>query len=103
MTIDIGRFSEAPSPGVEETGAKAGEPQKPPQLVYGSAEEFLHEQLLPTYVRDVDGALQNGASNGISNPKLSPVWKPSGAPGNTYDSTESPASASGSKTTQTTT
>jgi hypothetical protein len=23
-------------------------------LVYGSAEEFLHEQLLPTYVRDVD-------------------------------------------------
>jgi hypothetical protein len=24
-------------------------------LIYGSAEEFLHEQLLPTYVRDVDG------------------------------------------------
>lgn len=26
-----------------------------PELVYGSAEGFLHEQLLPTYVRDVDG------------------------------------------------
>ena len=31
------------------------EEQKPAELVYGSAEEFLHEQLLPTYVRDVDG------------------------------------------------
>jgi hypothetical protein len=44
MTIDIGRFGEAPSPDVEEHGAKTGEQQKPPELVYGSAEEFLHEQ-----------------------------------------------------------
>lgn len=54
MPIDIGRVGEAPSSDVEEAGAKADEEQKPPQLVYGSAEEFLHEQLLPTYVRDVD-------------------------------------------------
>lgn len=26
-----------------------------PELVYGTAEEFLHEQLLPTYVRSVSG------------------------------------------------
>lgn len=55
MTIEIGRFSEAPSSDAEDTGAKAAEQQKPPQLLYGSAEEQLHEQLLPTYVRDVDG------------------------------------------------
>jgi hypothetical protein len=55
MTIDIGRFGDAPSPDLEDTGAQAGERQKPPQLVYGSVEEFLYDQLLPTYVRDVDG------------------------------------------------
>lgn len=32
----------------------AAKPEEAPQLVFGSAEEFLHEQLLPTYVRDVD-------------------------------------------------
>jgi hypothetical protein len=56
MTNDIGRFSEAPgTSGTEEPADKPAEDQKPPELVYGSAEEFLHEQLLPTYVRDVDG------------------------------------------------
>jgi hypothetical protein len=55
MAIRIGRFSEAPRTNVEEPADTAGEEQKPPELVYGSAEEFLHEQLLPTYVRDVDG------------------------------------------------
>lgn len=54
MNIDIGRFNEAPS-SAEEPASPAGEEQKTPELVYGSAEEFLHEQLLPTYVRDVDG------------------------------------------------
>jgi hypothetical protein len=54
MTIDIGRFSTAPRSS-DEPARTAGEGQKPPELVYGSAEEFLHEQLLPTYVRDVDG------------------------------------------------
>lgn len=29
--------------------------EKEPELVYGSAKEFLHEQLLPTYVRSVTG------------------------------------------------
>lgn len=55
MSIDIGQFLEAPGTSVEEPADKVGEEQKPPELVYGSAEEFLHEQLLPTYVRDVDG------------------------------------------------
>ncbi|HEY1156487.1 MAG TPA: DUF4913 domain-containing protein, partial [Arthrobacter sp.] len=55
MTIDIGRVSQAPAPDEEDTRAGSGQEQKPPELVYGSAEEFLHEQLLPTYVRDVDG------------------------------------------------
>jgi hypothetical protein len=56
MTNDIGLFNEAPA-AVPEPPAPAGKQgeEKPPELVYGSAEEFLHEQLLPTYVRDVDG------------------------------------------------
>ena len=54
MTIDVGRSGDAPASDVEETGANSDHEQKPPELVYGSAEEFLHEQL-PTYVRDVDG------------------------------------------------
>lgn len=29
--------------------------EKAPELVYGTAEEFLYEQLLPTYVRSVTG------------------------------------------------
>jgi len=29
--------------------------EQKPELMYGSAEDFLHEQLLPTYVREVDG------------------------------------------------
>ena len=55
MTIEIGRFSEAPGTIPEEPASTAADEQKAPGLVYGSAEEFLHEQLLPTYVRDVDG------------------------------------------------
>jgi hypothetical protein len=72
MTIDIGLLSEAPSPDGVAPGAKTGQEQKPP-VVSGSAEEFLHEQLLPTYVRDVDGRSANGASSGISTRKQSPV------------------------------
>jgi len=52
MTNDIGRFSSSDTETPVETPV---EEQKPAELVYGSAEEFLHEQLLPTYVRDVDG------------------------------------------------
>jgi hypothetical protein len=55
MTVEIGLFSE-PDGGsntpAEQTGTKD---QSEAQLVFGWAEEFLHEQLLPTYVRDVDG------------------------------------------------
>ncbi|MBO0910104.1 DUF4913 domain-containing protein [Arthrobacter sunyaminii] len=38
--------------GSSQDGQDNGE--KAPELVYGSAEEFLHEQLLPTYVRSVN-------------------------------------------------
>jgi hypothetical protein len=56
MTNDIGRFSAASSARTtEESADLPAEEHQPPELVYGSAEEFLHEQLLPTYVRDVDG------------------------------------------------
>jgi hypothetical protein len=56
MDSDIGRFSTAPAAVETEASAeRSAEEQKPPELVYGSTEEFLHEQLLPTYVRDVDG------------------------------------------------
>ena len=49
MPEEIGLFA--------DTGNNTGhthEPADAPQLVFGSTEEFLHEQLLPTYVRDVD-------------------------------------------------
>ena len=42
--------TDTPPPPAEAQGA-----EKAPELVYGSAEEFLHEQLLPTYVRSVTG------------------------------------------------
>lgn len=41
----------APSPVNREDE----EAEKAPELVSGTAEEFLHEQLLPTYVRSVTG------------------------------------------------
>ena len=52
MSHDIGRFNSSDTETPAETPS---EEQKPAELVYGSAEEFLHEQLLPTYFRDVDG------------------------------------------------
>ncbi len=56
MNSDIGRFSAAVSTSdAEEAAEKPAKEQKLPGLVYGSTEESLHEQLLPTYVRDVDG------------------------------------------------
>jgi hypothetical protein len=56
MDSDIGRFSTAPAAVETEASAeRSADEQKPPELVYGSTEEFLHEQLLPTYVHDVDG------------------------------------------------
>ncbi len=103
MTVEIGRCSEVPGTSAQPADT-AGEEQKPAELVYSSAEEFLHEQLLPTYVRDVDGRAAKCASSGTSSTrKQSPGWKRSGGHGNTYGWTEPPASASGSKTTQTTT
>jgi hypothetical protein len=54
MADDFGLFdtdTPAPSPNRSEDEKK----EKAPELVYGSAEEFLHEQLLPTYVRSVTG------------------------------------------------
>ena len=45
MSNDIGRFS---SRDTETPVATPAEEQKPAELDYGSVEEFLHEQLLPT-------------------------------------------------------
>lgn len=56
MPEAIGLFAEVSA--ATETAASTpntAEEGRPPELVYGSAEEFLHEQLLPTYVREVDG------------------------------------------------
>lgn len=54
MTEEIGLFGSPDNDGSRTHEASAAEPTEAPQLVFGSAEEFLHEQLLPTYVRDVD-------------------------------------------------
>lgn len=42
--------TDTPPPAADSQGE-----EKAPELVYGSAEEFLYEQLLPTYVRSVSG------------------------------------------------
>jgi hypothetical protein len=55
MTVEIGLFSE-PEGSSSTSAADSGSKDQPEsQLVFGSGEEFLHEQLLPTYVRDVNG------------------------------------------------
>ncbi|MET4095409.1 DUF4913 domain-containing protein [Arthrobacter sp. UYCu712] len=54
MAEEIGLFAGPGPDGSHTHEAPAAEPAEAPQLVFGSAEEFLHEQLLPTYVRDVD-------------------------------------------------
>jgi hypothetical protein len=54
MPEETGLFAD---PGTDDSHThetSAAEPSEAPRLVFGSAEEFLHEQLLPTYVRDVD-------------------------------------------------
>jgi hypothetical protein len=53
MAEEIGLFADPPDDSHTHE-VSAVEPAKAPQLVFGSAEKFLHEQLLPTYVRDVD-------------------------------------------------
>lgn len=53
MADNFGLFmTEEEGLGSSQDGQDNGE--KAPELVYGSAEEFLHEQLLPTYVRSVN-------------------------------------------------
>lgn len=54
MSGEIGLFAENASDSGHAQEAVAGGPDEARQLVFGSAEEFLHEQMLPTYVRDVD-------------------------------------------------
>lgn len=56
MNENIGLFAEviAAPPETSPDTANAEE-ETPPGLRYGSAEEFLLDHLLPTYVRDVDG------------------------------------------------
>ena len=55
MATDFDLYdTDTPAPAKADQGA-----EKEPELVYGSAEEFLHEQLLPTYVRSVTGKSAN--------------------------------------------
>ncbi|MDR7083251.1 hypothetical protein J2X01_002545 [Arthrobacter ginsengisoli] len=53
MAEEIGLFAETDE-HMDHTQTETDVEPAKPQLVFGSAEEFLHEQLLPTYVRDVD-------------------------------------------------
>lgn len=56
MQEETGLFNDSAAEAPPSASAVPDEGQeKPAKLVYGSAEEFLHEQLLPTYVRDIDG------------------------------------------------
>lgn len=54
MPEEIRLFAETGHDTGHTHEAPAAEPAAAPQLVFGSAEEFLHEQLLPTYIRDID-------------------------------------------------
>lgn len=54
MAEEIGPLTETGNDGGRPRAASASEPAAAPELLFGSAEEFLHEQLLPTSVRDVD-------------------------------------------------
>lgn len=63
----------------------AGEAEQPaasdelPPLVYGSAEEFLHEQLLPTYVRNVRGKQMRWCGRWFLHPeaiaRITSLWR----------------------------
>jgi hypothetical protein len=56
MADDFGLFdTDTTAPNPCAGAGEDGKPEKAPELVYGTAEEFLHEQLLPTYVRSVTG------------------------------------------------
>jgi hypothetical protein len=54
MPEEIGLFAEVDADRGQAHETPAAEPAEAPQRVFGSAEEFLHERLLPTYVRDVN-------------------------------------------------
>lgn len=53
MADNFGLF-DPDAPATDPAEDNEEKTDKPPELVYGSAEEFLHEQLLPTYVRSVN-------------------------------------------------
>ena len=50
-------FADLAEPGNAAPGPAAlpEAPEQPPELVYGSAEQFLHQRLLPAYNRRIDG------------------------------------------------
>ncbi|MFD7008125.1 DUF4913 domain-containing protein [Rhodococcus jostii] len=49
--IDWDELEDEPDPGDPDTTEAAG--QEPPQLVFGSAAEFMRDKLAPTYRRDL--------------------------------------------------
>lgn len=53
---DAGFFDESSTDHSDSSSEVSEESQKEPvKLVYSSTEEFLHKQLLPTYIRELDG------------------------------------------------
>ncbi|MCW2131202.1 DUF4913 domain-containing protein [Arthrobacter sp. VKM Ac-2550] len=65
-----------PHPLAEWAGTKPG---KAPKLFYGSAEEFPHEQTLPTYVRSVTGKTAKWCTEWYFHPeavsRVAAVWR----------------------------
>jgi|GEM_PF-6477161 len=72
MTAQVGLFAIAPvadDSGV--SGERPTEKSKGPELACGSAEEFLHEQLLPTYIRDADSRTEKWCLEWYFHPDVS--------------------------------
>ena len=94
-----------------ETMGEAGndatpEREPPPELFFGSTDEFVREFVCPSSAATSakpDAPNTAGQPAGGNPPKPSSASKPCGDPGNTTDSTPPPASAPGSATTPTTT
>lgn len=81
MTVqDFGSFEDVSTVPDSSGGApQNGEVDAPPPLVYGSAEEFLHDQLLPTYIRNVRGKQMRWCNRWFLHPeaitRITALWR----------------------------
>ncbi|TYC96612.1 DUF4913 domain-containing protein [Arthrobacter echini] len=66
-------------PVADEHGDERPVGEEKPETVYGSAEEFLHDQLLPCYLRDVDGKKAIWCANWYLHPeaisRITALWR----------------------------